>query len=565
MSLRLRATFFLFALTVVPLCSQEQSVPSFKAETRIVLVDLVVTDGKGNAVPNLEKSDVLVFENGAPQTISFFEEHKSTPTAPVKSPWMPPHIFSNFQPVQLPDSVNVLVLDWLNTQPQDQVYVRSEITKYLQSLPSNTPLAVFVLTSGLHIIQGFTSDLAELQAALNTSKGAAATQPSPLLPTDSKNSAEQTTIELMQMNNTAPVTIEAVRTEMAEHAASDTSKRIRITLQAFQQLARYLSTIPGRKNVIWFADSFPIAFFPEGGLPHDYGGELQKTGDILTTHQISIYPVSAAGLCGDPTYEAQNAGRSSERSENLTQFAMAQLAKDTGGEAFYNTNDLALAITRAVNDGSLYYTLTYTPSNRKIDGKYRKIEVKLKHEKYKLSYRRGYYADSYVDGPKPWDNTNRNSAADHLLPFVAFGLPNFDQILYKVRFLPATPQPQPSSPRAGMNLNLSGPFTRYSVDFTIAVDDLKMEITSDGVHHGDIEEMLIAYDPDGTPLNLVAHNLQLTLPPETYAAFQKSGLQLHQEIDLPDRKTYLRTAIFDANSGNIGTLQIPLVSTHSNQ
>jgi VWFA-related protein len=205
MSLRLRATFFLFALTVVPLCSQEQSVPSFKAETRIVLVDLVVTDGKGNAVPNLEKSDVLVFENGAPQTISFFEEHKSTPTAPVKSPWMPPHIFSNFQPVQLPDSVNVLVLDWLNTQPQDQVYVRSEITKYLQSLPSNTPLAVFVLTSGLHIIQGFTSDLAELQAALNTSKGAAATQPSPLLPTDSKNSAEQTTIELMQMNNTAPV------------------------------------------------------------------------------------------------------------------------------------------------------------------------------------------------------------------------------------------------------------------------------------------------------------------------------------------------------------------------
>jgi VWFA-related protein len=318
MSLRLRATFFLFALTVVPLCSQEQSVPSFKAETRIVLVDLVVTDGKGNAVPNLEKSDVLVFENGAPQTISFFEEHKSTPTAPVKSPWMPPHIFSNFQPVQLPDSVNVLVLDWLNTQPQDQVYVRSEITKYLQSLPSNTPLAVFVLTSGLHIIQGFTSDLAELQAALNTSKGAAATQPSPLLPTDSKNSAEQTTIELMQMNNTAPVTIEAVRTEMAEHAASDTSKRIRITLQAFQQLARYLSTIPGRKNVIWFADSFPIAFFPEGGLPHDYGGELQKTGDILTTHQISIYPVSAAGLRGDPTYEAQNAGRSSERSENLT-------------------------------------------------------------------------------------------------------------------------------------------------------------------------------------------------------------------------------------------------------
>jgi hypothetical protein len=367
----------------------------------------------------------------------------------------------------------------------------------------------------------------------------------------------------MEMNRMSPAAIEAARQEMAEHAASDTGERIRITLQAFQQLGRYLSTIPGRKNVIWFAGSFPITFFPDRGLPHQYAGELQKTADVLTPSQVSIYPISAEGLRADRTYNASCEYCPSIRSENLKraadQLAMEKLAHDTGGEAFYNTNDLAHATTRAVNDGSRYYTLTYTPTNKKLDGKYRTIDVKLRDENYKLSYRRGYYADA----PRPQGDSKRDPAGDHLLPFIAFGLPNFDQILYKVRVVPSTPQPAPHSPRAGMNTSFTGPFTRYSVDFAISVGDLKLKATPDGVRHDSIEEMLIAYSADGTPLNLVARNLQLTIQPKAYAAYQKVGLPLHQEIDVPDGQTYLRTAIYDANSGDVGTLQIPLTTAHS--
>jgi VWFA-related protein len=567
MSSRLWITLLVPALAIAPLHSQTSSGITFKAETRIVLVDVVVTDSKGNPVPNLQKSNFQIFEDGRPQTISFFEEHKKTKPVPVNLPPMPPHVFTNFRTMPLLDSVNVLLLDWLNTQPQDQPYVRAQITQYLQTLPPGTPLAIFSLSSGLHIVRGFTSDLSGLIASLRTNNGPGAPEVSPLLPTDVGEEAEKEMIRMMQMNLTSAAAIEAAKREMAEHAASDIGERIEITLQAFQKLARYLSTIPGRKNVIWFAGSFPITFFPDRGTPQAFASELQKTADILTPSRVSVYPVSATGLGSPCHYKADNTCSgpqgASLRSENFTragnQLAMEKLARDTGGEAFYNTNDLAHAITRAVNDGSRYYTLTYTPTKKKLNGRYRSIDVKLKDENYRLSYRRGYYADP----PQPQNDSKRGPASDHLLPFIAFGLPNFDQILYKIRAVPSNPQPAPHSSRAGMNANLPGPFTRYGVDFAISVDDLKLKAAADGMRHDTIEEMLIAYGPDGTPLNAVAKNIQLAIAPKAYAAYQKSGLQLHQEIDVPDGQTYLRTGIYDANSGDVGTLQIPLTPAHS--
>lgn len=560
---RLWMTLPALAFTIAPVCSQTlpKSPPVLKVETNVVLVDVVVTDGKGDPVPNLHQSDFQVLENGVPQSISFFEEHTGVDPAPVKVPPMPPHVFTNLEPVRLGDSVNVLLLDWLNTQPQDQSYVLAEVTKYLQSLPPGSRLAIFAMGSGLHMVQGLTSDVAGLQAALNAKKSAAAPQVSPLLPTDIGESAEQTMIQMMEMNLTAAAAIEAARDEMAAHAASNASRRVTITLNRLHQLVRYLSTIPGRKNVIWFAGSFPIDFFPERGLPREYAGELQETANLLTPSQVSIYPVSAEGLHPDRAWQALYSHGPSILSENFRragdQLAMEKLAEDTGGQAFYNTNDLATAITRAVNDGSRYYTLTYSPSNKTFDGKYRKIRLQLKHQNYKLSYRRGYYADA----PKPQDDSPRDPSNDHLLPFVAFGLPNFHQILFKVRVLPSTPQPSPNSPRAGANTGLVGPATRYSVDFALSVDDLKLKATPDGLRHDVIEEMLVAYGPDGKPLNLAARNLALAIPPNAYAYYQRVGFQLHEEIDVPNGEAYLRSAIYDGNSGQVGTLQIPLSIT----
>src|SRR5579872_2556069 len=95
------------------------STPTFNAKVRVVLVDVVVTSGKDEPVPGLTKKDFQVLEDGKPQTIASFEEHKGAPLTRVKLPPMPPGVYTNYPTVEHSDSVNVLLLDALNTATRD--------------------------------------------------------------------------------------------------------------------------------------------------------------------------------------------------------------------------------------------------------------------------------------------------------------------------------------------------------------------------------------------------------------------------------------------------------------
>ena len=109
-------------------------------------------------------------------------------------------------------------------------------------------------------------------------------------------------------------------------------------------------------------------------------------------------------------------------------------------------------------------------------------------------------------------------------------------------------QPPSDAPRLGSNPNFSGPFTRYSVDFAISPHDLKLDATSNGAHHGNIEIALIAYDREGKRLNSVVIDGDI-------------NLQIHKEINVPKEYVYLRTGVYDLKSGTAGTLGVPLNDT----
>ena len=236
------------------------------------------------------------------------------------------------------------------------------------------------------------------------------------------------------------------------------------------------------------------------------------------------------------------------------QAAMETLAKDTGGKAFYDSNGLGDALMQAIKNGANYYSISYSPANKTMNGKYRKIEIKIADSKYKLSYRRGYYADD--------PDTKQVAEQDNpLYPLMGVNLPNISQILYKVRVLPSNPQPQPDAPLIGSNTDLKGPRTRYTADFAIAIQDLKLSLTPDGIRHGNIELMMVAYDRAGKPLNMVIKQAGLLLKPDVYQSMVKVGLQLKSEIDVPEGNVLLRTGIFDANANQAGTLMIPLSNT----
>jgi VWFA-related protein len=572
--------------------------PQYRSITRAVAVDIVVEKGD-DPISGLPKQDFQVLEDGKPQVIDFFEEHTGAPMGSALSlPKMPAGVYTNLPAVPEHDSVNVLLLDALNTDEQDQVYVHNEIVEFLKKMQPGTRAAIFTLGSKLRMVQGFTTDSAALHAALNDPKYGVA----PEKPYESRSLSDKMA-DIKHIDDAmllSPGMAEAVQSFQRDFASYQGSQRVSMTLDALQALARFLDGVPGRKNLIWFSSSFPVTMIPQpdqsqhANRPNtddlrEFGTRMRQTANLLNSSKIAVYPVSAEGVMSehggaaetmhptDQEGQTDSAGQtdtnglpsgrqtacmecylheSGARAEKI--MSMERLAEETGGRAFFNTNGLAGAAQKAIADGAHYYTLIYTPTNQKSDGSYRKIKVKLSDSKYRLEYRRGYYADDASAGAadKP-DETP-------LKGLMAYGMPDATQILFAARVLSASPQPSQGSPRAGRNTNLTGSTTRFSVNFMIRSTDVKLDSAPDGTHRGKLQIEMHAYDRAGDSVNWLGGTWALNIKPDSFAKIQKSGLLAHFDIDLPTHEDiYLETGVYDWETGRAGTLTIPLLKKAS--
>ena len=551
----------------------------FKTTTREVVLDVVVTKTNGDPVLGLGKQDFAVSEDGKPQAIDFFEEHTAGRRAaapPPAMPELPPGAHTNIPPAPESDAVNVLLLDTLNTEQADQAYVRGQMIKFLEQMQPGTRVAIFMLGSRLRFVQGFTSDTSLLIAALKDKRNnLGKDRTSRSRSEEASNAAE---IDMLRTMQASPYAIQALQAAQAEVAGYNAGSRAAMTFEALNYLGQYLAGIPGRKNLIWFAESFPVILFPTiqqreqlrkvSGLP-GYLDKMRGTANLFTLSKIAVYPVGAEGVMtehindasesssagsaghfgsGADTVMAPYNGGAAARADTI--YAMEQLAASTGGKAYYNTNDLNGAMQRAINDGSNYYTITYAPTNKKMDGAYRQIEVKLNGERYKVAYRRGYNAD---DAAPPDAAPTR----DPLAPLLAWGLPAASGVLYGVQ-IEHTDQASSGASRAGENASLPGPVTRYSVNFVVRTQDVGWSITPNGDRTGQIIVGLKAYDRAGNAVNWEANIERLEVPATEYAALEMKGIPAHIEIDLPAGDLRLVTAVYDWNSGKAGTLELAI-------
>jgi VWFA-related protein len=572
--------------------SGQGPVPVFQAQARAVVVDVVVTKGD-EAVTGLHKRDFQVLEDGKPVTVDFFEEHTDKTLPPGAVPAlekMPPNVYTNVPPAPQSDSVNLLLLDTLNTDRQDQAYVHRQMINFLKTMQPGLRVAVFVLGSKLRMVQGFTTDSSVLRDAVNDKKNGVKMEADTSVTRSLQDKFEDIDDKrrLADMMMGAPG-LEALAELQADFVGYQADQRVAMTLEALNYLGRYLAGVPGRKNLIWFSSSFPVTVFPSPkekqsfGQIHEYSAALKETADLLTVSKVAVYPIGAEGMMvnhgSDGVIQSNSAvdvegGDVSSRSgpvpsgrpsglmtpftnENAARsdkiMAMEQLAEDTGGKAFYNTNDLNAAMMHAIENGAHYYTLIYTPTNKKMDGSYRRIEVKTTTGKYNLAYRRGYNADGTLTaGTKP--------EADPLRALLMPGMPSSTQVLYGVRVEPANPQPAAGAGLAGKSVKLAGPFTRYTVDFLIRSTDLQLSAATNGDRRGRVQIELVAYGRDGKALNWAGSTANLSLKPATFASIEKSGLRAHLEIDIPQGQASLVTGVYDWNTGKAGTLEIPLNS-----
>jgi VWFA-related protein len=578
--------------------------PVFHAQSNLVLVDVVVTD-HDKAVHGLDRSAFHILQDGKEQSLASFDEHGTNIEPPAFMPaTLPPNTYTNLPAYPVSSASNVILLDGLNTPINDRAQVHRKLIQYLETVKPGTTLAIFSLSLNLRMVVPFTTDVPRLVTALKNPKAQPVVQGFPSTAQDAASNNEATANEqstpappLQSPISTASapgVNLEtapgasygtpinaagALQQFDADAASFATDVRVKLTLDALQQLAQYLGGIDGRKNVVWISGAFPLVIFPSNSLklPFDamriYTDKIRQTAEMLTAARVAIYPVDASGLGGPSMASAANkfvspneaygASLAAEHEErDATIGAMQEMADDTGGQAYVQTNDLDRAMANAVDNGSSYYTIAYVPASTALDGAYHKIQVRIDAgHGYKLAYRHGYYADAASrSAPDTADQAKLLDAA------IAYDAPPATQILFKARVLPANdPSFQgvnlPTGPGGQMSGPLTGATERYIIDLTLDTHGLAFDTLPDGSHSDPIEFSIVAYDKNGARVNAYDQRFQLGLQEAQYQRLLNSGISMRLPFDLPAGQSDLRIAVFDLNANRAGSLEVPLEVT----
>jgi len=243
------------------------------------------------------------------------------------------------------------------------------------------------------------------------------------------------------------------------------------------------------------------------------------------------------------------------------QATMEQVAADTGGKAFLNSNGLEEAIKTAVDEGSHYYTFSYTPTNRRYDGAFRKIKVDLEGKGYHLAYRRGYYAVDPDAGAKDTRGPQQRIGVAAMQQ----GSPESRQIVFSTRVVPLGKPHKVDGAAAGYPVTKkkgtpTGPveMQHYAIDYAVDPSDLRFGITPSGAYHSVLSFMVTGFNDDDRLVASLISTVTSDLRPANYKDVLTGGFRLHQELDVPTEAVTLRLGVEDATSSHVGTMEVPL-------
>jgi VWFA-related protein len=549
---------FALAVTASPIASAQNTVettpspttgqPQFTIRARVPLtiVDVVVTDQKGHPVHGLKQSDFTLLEDNQPMHPNSFEEHRSddAPTAPPTPLNLPPDTFTNAAPTPGDRPLNVLILDSLDTPIMTQTIVQQRMVEFVNKMTPGTRLAVLSLSAEgrLSTLQGFTSDHELLKTAIGSKK---ITGQVPRIE------------DSYQDDPVGPDYIDQ------DNECNRAAMRGQYTLNAMNQVARYLSGMPGRKNLIWSAGSFPLAMKDGAKSPgtcYDYTDNLKAADDNLARAHVVLYPIDPRALDLLAKFGPMHPAVVQQADEHLTLEAMAE---QTGGKALYNNNDLGGLAIDAIHSGANFYTLTYTPTNQSYDTRFRTIKVTVDQPNLHLTYRNGYYAV----GP---DVTLTGKAVAKVTPMQAAmmrGSLEPTQILFKVRVTQSpTTDAKLSTDNQPDAKQMKPPFRHYTIAYAIDVHGIDFAPGPDGNYRGGFEYGVRVYNADGDEIvNSVSKTVNPVLPPAVYKSMLTGGANAHLDIDLPATGNYfLRIAVHDLTTDHVGAIEIPTSSITPN-
>lgn len=362
----------------------------FRGSVDVVRVDVIVRDSRGNIVRGLTAADFQITEDGKPQAITTFDfEEILAAQAPAPAAAAPAVLSRPAAPavaaspavrevVDLPGRrLIVLFFDLSSMQPEDLDRAADAARRYIDGEMSPADLlAIASLNQTLDVDQDFTADKAALHQVLDRFTGVEGATETPADETDPVEDPADLPLDESELN------------------LFNNDRRLR----ALQVLAEALAPVQQKKSILYFSSGMTRS-------GSDNQIELRATVNAAVRANTAIYAVDTRGLQavvpggdasrasgrGMSAFSGQGAARQFDRLF-ASQETLTTLAKDTGGEAFFDTNDFGEAFDQVQQDSSAYYVLGYSSTNAIRDGRFRKIAVRVKTPGLRIEHRAGYYA-----------------------------------------------------------------------------------------------------------------------------------------------------------------------------
>jgi VWFA-related protein len=542
----------------------QQEVPKFRTTTRLVEVSVVALDKKRQPVTDLKPEEFTLFEDGKPRPIAFF--HFDGAEEPQRKPLLAapgaPALFSN-RPEYLagaPRNVTALVVDALNTAPEDHARVRAEVYKYLRQVPPQTRIGIFLLGYRMTILHDFTDDAESLRERLR--KAPAELPTFGMLDVAKTIDDAEQWIQLLgfdtkdpdALNAQAPRLLDFLRQSIAmDMSANERARQNRtyLTLAHLDALARHLESIPGRKNIVWIGSGISsVSIYGQGmgrggGVSH-YEEAIQEVSRRIAQRGGALYIVDARGLDArggltdgiDPSrggvvnlrsriFEREQAN---EAASTDTRPAMFHMAATTGGRVFNTTNDMASGLEQAAVDVQGSYSLAfYAPEQP--DGKWHNLKVRSNRSGLELLYREGYIAEApAAETGGAWtDNQWRSAIANPL---------GSGAILLTARVWPGN---EPGAWRLEVQIEPNSVYFRRAGDLLL----------------GDLELSVAEVTAEGKAA-FRTESANLRLDPEKWQAAQQLGIPYSRTWKTIPAATRLRVIVRDKIADRFGTLDIPI-------
>ncbi len=501
----------------------------FKANAELVLTNVVVRDAKtGEFVRGLKQSDFTVLENGKPQQISTFDYQSVDMATPLKEatvmglaagvngPGTKAAVVAKPEDL-LNHRLIVMFFDLTSMQPEDLDRCVKAARDFLTNKMQPADLVALVsLDQTLKVDQDFTSDKAALANEVGIYNG-----------TEGQGFAQGATANSNQVEDTTGYT-----PDESEYNDLNTDRE----LYALRAISKSLEKITEKKSLLYFS----------GGISRDgieNQASLRAAINSAVRANLSIYSVDTRGLQAiSPLGDASTGSLRGSSGFNggalmnnmnanfATQEVMATLSSDTGGKAFFDSNDFAPAFAQVQRDTSAYYAIGFHSSNPARDGKYRKLAIKINRPGVKLEYRPGYYA------PADFKHSGREDRERELDEQLASDLPATDVAVYL----------------DAMYFRLDE--NRFFVPVSLIVPGSQIPF----VKGGDKDKATIdiigeVIDEVKRPIGNARETVKLNLDPSLQA--RQKNIEYTTSFNLPPGKYHLKFVVRENQTGRMGSFE----------